>query len=212
MSVQLNCDLRSSIGGARDQGRRPTCVAFAFSDAHSASRKHTNFLSAEYLFFFASKRMANHTPNSGINIKAAAEALLVEGQPYELDWPYQMHTPASGLPTPPNGLKLFRSESSGSKICFSEICASLIKGHPVVLLLRLTKGFYTPDAHGIIVYSNGDLAIRRHAVLAIGSGIRLGKEYVLVRNSWGQTWGLGGHAFIEQKYVEDYAFGAATIN
>ena len=34
--IAVECDLGSLFGAARDQGDRPTCLAFAASDAHAA--------------------------------------------------------------------------------------------------------------------------------------------------------------------------------
>ena len=38
MPVTVKTDLRARVGAARDQGQRPTCLAFAASDAHGVSK------------------------------------------------------------------------------------------------------------------------------------------------------------------------------
>jgi len=35
MAIDVVCDIRHRFGPARDQGMRPTCLAFAVSDAHA---------------------------------------------------------------------------------------------------------------------------------------------------------------------------------
>jgi hypothetical protein len=39
MAIDILCDIRPRFGPARDQGPRPTCLAFAISDAHAALRE-----------------------------------------------------------------------------------------------------------------------------------------------------------------------------
>jgi hypothetical protein len=38
LSLVVSRDLRPFFGAVRDQGSRPTCIAFALSDAHAAAR------------------------------------------------------------------------------------------------------------------------------------------------------------------------------
>jgi hypothetical protein len=51
-------DLRSLFGTARNQGSRPTCLAFAASDTHAALRSGWVPLSCEYAFYQAQRRVS----------------------------------------------------------------------------------------------------------------------------------------------------------
>ena len=51
-------DLRSLFGPVGDQGPRPTCLAFAASDAHAALRSGWVPLSREYAFYQVAARAA----------------------------------------------------------------------------------------------------------------------------------------------------------
>ena len=53
MAVTVDCDLRRLFGPARDQNARPTCLAFAASDAHAAVRSGWQPLSCEYAYYHA---------------------------------------------------------------------------------------------------------------------------------------------------------------
>jgi hypothetical protein len=48
--ITVQKDLRSELGAARNQGPRPTCLAFAASDAHAALRPGWSPLSCEFAF------------------------------------------------------------------------------------------------------------------------------------------------------------------
>src|SRR6516225_3600145 len=97
-SITISQDLRGQFGPARDQGQRPTCLAFATSDAHAAVRDPTwAELSCEYLFYHAAKREGvNHT--SGVKIASIREALDQDGQPVEAGWPYLKVVPKNWKP------------------------------------------------------------------------------------------------------------------
>src|SRR5688500_18931309 len=80
-------DMRARLPGARDQGARPTCLAFAMSDAHTLVAQRTGLLSADYLHFHAAKR-ANVRLNEGVGLSSVRRALESDGQPLEEECPY----------------------------------------------------------------------------------------------------------------------------
>src|SRR5665213_1501168 len=80
-------DLRGSFGPARDQDPRPTCMAFAASDAHAAARAGWDPLSAEWAYYHALKRDGG-LPDDGATLDAMLAAIKSDGQPVEAGWPY----------------------------------------------------------------------------------------------------------------------------
>ena len=85
--IKAIVDLRASFGPARDQNPRPTCVAFAASDAHAAARPGWEPLSAEWAYYYALKRDRG-LPHQGATLASMLATIKSDGQPVEEEWPY----------------------------------------------------------------------------------------------------------------------------
>lgn len=204
MTVAIQVDLRDQFGPVRDQGERPTCMAFAASDAHAAARPDWEPLSCEYAYFHALKRDGG-LPHEGATTGGMLEAIREDGQPPEVEWPYLKAVPrdiATWKP-PANAEPLFRRGSNcGTKNC-GAIKTQLDTGKPVVLTMCLSDAFFCPDEDGLVAANEPPDPHRRHAVIAVGHGEKAGERVFLIRNSWGDDWGIDGYAWITQSYLED---------
>jgi hypothetical protein len=194
-------DMRSRLPGARDQGVRPTCLAFAVSDAHAAAAGSNELFSADYLHFFATKR-ANVSVNDGVGISAAREALELDGQPLESACPYAAPRPSGWTPTA-SIAPIWKRDSSlcvgGPSDVLNEAVAN---GRIHVLVLRISRSFFQPEPGSHLVAEDGDTVRRLHAVAVVGASTVAGVPAFLARNSWGTGWGLEGHAWVPLTYVD----------
>lgn len=206
-------DLRARFGASRDQGPRPTCLAFAASDLHAGIRPGWEPLSCETAFFHAQRR-AGRPPTTGAALLHMLEALAEDGQPIEAAWPYLRQGPtsyASWSPPPFTG-ETFKRDGLSLAADWSSLTDLLDLGRPVLLLLTLSRSFFFP-VEGVVEAANDehpDPALR-HAVLAVGYGSVDGTPAVLVRNSWGEAWGQGGHAWLRYDFVTARLFGMALL-
>ena len=210
--MQILCDLRKQFGNARDQDQRPTCLAFAASDAHAALRSPWAPLSVEFAFYHAQRR-AGRSPHVGATLTAMLEALREDGQPVEAGWPYLAAIPTDWKPAPGIG-PLYRrsSEKGGSTV--SDIIDRLDEQKPVLVLLTLSPAFdLASSSNHVVDQKPGEQPnpARRHAVVAVGHGLSDGKMVVLVRNSWGEFWGMEGHAWLTEAYMAPRVFRIGVL-
>ncbi|MGB8275952.1 MAG: C1 family peptidase [Alphaproteobacteria bacterium] len=213
-TVTIKIDLRSIFGPIRDQGQRPTCLAFAASDAHAALRGAWVPLSCEYVFFRAQER-ANRRPTEGVTLPSILDVLRYDGQPKELGWPYLTEMPADlSRWQPPSGIApRFRRASETKHDTVDEIIEELEQARPVVVLMRLSTSFDWAGRAGVVDPDAGEMPdpFRRHAVVAVGHGELNGQRAVLIRNSWGDGWGDGGYAWLTERFLVPRIFGLAIL-
>ncbi|MCF8883424.1 C1 family peptidase [Erythrobacter sp. SN021] len=213
VAVDIEIDLRHRFGPVRDQGRRPTCLAFAASDSHAGIRAGWEPLSCEFAFYNAQRR-AGRSPNQGALLGAMLDTLRLDGQPVEACWPYleaDAVQVANWLPPATIGDCFGRNGNAGGAD-LADVRSRLATGQPVVVLTMLSASFFTP-VDGIVDEAPGELPepSQRHALVAVGIGRILGIPATLVRNSWGATWGTEGHAWLTDRYLSPRLFATAAF-
>jgi C1A family cysteine protease len=94
-------------------------------------------------------------------------------------------------------------------VTLADVRSVLDGGVPVLLGLTVFDTFYRPDADGHIADPpSGSSARGRHAVGAVGHQT----DELLIRNSWGTTWAVGGYAWIGDGYIGAHAGDAWIID
>lgn len=203
MQPVVHHDLRFRFGAARDQGARPTCLAFAASDTHAALRTPWSPLSCEFAFYHAQRR-AGRPPTGGASLGHMLTALRDDGQPVEADWSYLANLPAKlDDYGPPTGVTVYRRAGEPHLGGIDEIVNTLDANEPALAIMMLSDAFYMPEGDGVVVAPTGEGPdpLRRHAVVAVAHGLIGTERAILVRNSWGPDWGLAGHAWLPESYL-----------
>jgi hypothetical protein len=208
----ISCDLRRLFGAIRNQGGRPTCIAFAVSDSHAAVRGAFMELSVEHLFYHAVQRTPGGHPAKGVNFPRILEALHLDGQAAEGGWPYMPVLPSDlSLWVPPKGATpVFKRQCHPAAGAITAIIAQLDAGFPVVVTFMVTMAFCMAE-DGVVRLTTPDVEVDWHAVIAVGHGQSSGRPFLLVRNSWGESWGMGGYAWVDIDYLVPRLSGFATM-
>ena len=200
-------DLRSSLGPIRDQGTRPTCLAFAASSVHEQARRRTDPLSVEALFL-NSKRRDGWGLGRGTTVPAVLEALADDGQCDERMWPY-------GGPEPmlfPGDYQRARPDTrvDTPALLLDVARRALDAGRVAVLVVYVTAPWFMVRSDGVIrVPHPSDPPLEPHAVVI--AGYDDSTSTLLIRNSWSTDWGVGGYGFLPYPHVEHYGLEVFTL-
>ncbi len=203
--------LRKSFGRARNQGERPTCLAFATSDTHSFVRGTKDRFSAEHAHYGARRRSTPLDPDAGASLALMIDAIRDDGQPREEGWPYLSVAPSAASWAPPADCgEMFRHAFVEGSADIGTVFAALDAGWAVIIGARITLQFYMPPPDHIIRTLPNDPVVANHAIVAVGHGILGSDEVVLVRNSWGETWADLGYAWLTADYLAPKLLGVAV--
>ena len=212
MSITIDKDLRGLLGPARDQDPRPTCMAFAASDAHAAARPGWEPLSVEWAYYHALKREKS-SPHVGVAMGTMLATLREDGQPVEAVWPYitsPFPDPDKYVP-PSTSEPVFCRDSTPVNPVIDQIIVQLTQDFPVLFTMSISRSFFFARPDGLITGNEPIEPHRVHALVAVGYGHFRTDRFILARNSWGEDWALDGHAWLGFQYLQPRLLAAATL-
>src|SRR5205823_4145681 len=131
-------------------------------------------------------------PQKGARISSIRHVLEHVGQPVETAWAYLKKLPDDiRLWKPPAKVgKLYMRSSKEAGTEFDEAWSAILSGSPALIGMTTSPGFNKWDAEGVIDADEPVVPQRRHAVVGVTGGERKGRRLLMIRNSWGETWGL----------------------
>lgn len=206
-------DRRATLSPAGDQGGRLTCLSWSITAAHEFSVADGPF-SVEYLHW-----SSGQYPGGRGTVRAAAEALRLDGQPEDSQWTYSDDNDDT-LPgyLPPSTVigPFSKATIRLSNVNVDTLIGDLVSDRLPVVALRVTDAFMM--AKGGVIGPDGPGA-DGHAVAAVqytGSedlgAVRPSDRLVCLRNSWGQRWGIDGYALITEAALSECAIGSFLVD
>lgn len=212
-----NVDLRSTgfFTPCYDQGQLGSCVgngAGAAFDYDQRKQGEAGYVPSR-LFIYYNGRAIEGTvrSDSGIEIRDGVKAIAKLGAPPETLWAYKIAKFAS-KPTPKAyaagkkrlALKYARVSNIGDA---GHIMAAIAGGFPVIIGISVYASFESDAVAktGVVPMPEPkEEMLGGHCMLAVGyTTDSTGKVMFIVRNSWGTSWGDGGHCYIPATYLID---------
>jgi C1A family cysteine protease len=201
-------DLSSECPPVYDQGSLGSCTANAIAGAIEFDQKKqgTQEFVPSRLFIYYNERVIEGTTgyDSGAQIRDGIKTVATLGAPTEADWPYDLAK--FTLEPPPQAYTDAKTDvvSSYSRVNqdLMQMRGCLASGFPFVFGFTVYESFESDVVAqtGIVpMPGTGEKILGGHAVLAVGYDDA--KRAFIVRNSWGDTWGLKGYCMMPYEFL-----------
>jgi hypothetical protein len=192
------------------QGKLKSCAANVVADALEilmGQKGEVTQVSRLFLYYNARNYHNATDRDAGTYLRMAFEAIRRLGVCTEETWPYieanVLHRPSVRAYHEANDYKVsdfYRITSTG-RPRVDAVEAAIKSNHPVVFGSQVGPELMTYNGKSDAAFACPKEMAGRHAMLWCGFRVRDGKREFMMRNSWGDKWGLGGHAWMSEDYV-----------
>lgn len=220
-SLPPSVDLTSICPPVYSQGRIGSCTAQAIGASYQVSlvkQRKRNFMPSRLFLYYNARAMINSTAiDSGAMLRDCIKSIAKQGVCPEPEWTYD-DTPANPITGrwPSNAKPARRPSNSSYSSALKRRAVSYARVTPTLDQIKgvLAEGF--PIVFGFSVYTSfesgavastgvvnmpqpGERLLGGHAVMMVGYNDAT--KRVIVRNSWGASWGQKGYFTMPYDYV-----------
>ena len=201
-------DLRANCPAVYDQGQLGSCTANAIGGAIEFDRikqSLPDYVPAR-LFIYYNERAIEGTVDidSGAMIRDGIKSVASQGACPEPEWPYDI-AKLTDKPSP----EAYRDAATDRAVSYqslvsdlSQMRGCLASGYPFIFGFTVYESFESAavaqTGHAPMPGPN-ERAVGGHAVMAIGYDDA--SQTFLVRNSWGEAWGIAGYFTMPYTYL-----------
>ena len=202
-------DLRPQCPAVEDQGQLGSCTANALAGALEflLLKDGVPFEDFSRLFIYYNERQIEHTikSDSGAMLRDGIKTLAAQGVCSEKKWPYKISR--FRLKPPPSCYKeavKHRITSYHRVITLDEMRTCLAEGFPFVFGFTVYESFESQEVAQtgrVNMPAKNERQLGGHAVMAVGYDDP--EKRFIVRNSWGEAWGMKGYFTMPYQYLAD---------
>lgn len=217
IKLPRSIDLRKQCSTIENQGTLGSCTAQALAGnlEFLDNMLDKSYIDVSRLFIYYNERLLMDTVDydSGASLRVGIKTLRSEGSCPETMWPYDIKK-FDVRPKPTCYLKARGHVISAYHriATLNEMLTCLADGYPFVFGFTVYESFETAKVSktGIVDMPDaGESAIGGHAVVAVGYDQKT--KRFLIRNSWGEIWGMKGYFTMPFEYLESLADDFWTI-
>lgn len=229
-TLKSSVDLTEWCSKIEDQGQIGSCTANAGAGVmeYFENRAFGKYIDASRLFMYkVSRNFANISGDSGAFLRNSMGAIVLFGVPPEEYWPYTDKSPdfdreptafCYSFAQNYKGIKYFRHDdpSLSKEQVLESVKKSLTAGIPSMFGFTVYGSIAQAKTTGKIPFPcYKDRILGGHAVVAVGYNDSMviknpscdttTKGALLIRNSWGETWGDKGYGWLPYEYIRKEA-------
>ena len=203
-------DLTSECPPVYDQGQLGSCTANAIGAAFEfelGNQKLPDFMPSRLFIYYNERDMEGTVgTDSGAQIRDGIKSVAKQGVCPEPMWPYVIAKFRTKPPKPCYVEALKHKVSLYQRLVptLNQLKGCLASGYPFVFGFTVYDSFESPavakSGHAPMP-APAEAVIGGHAVMAVGFDDR--KQWFIVRNSWGTSWGKKGYFTLPYAYVTD---------
>lgn len=225
-AASASIDLRQWCSPVEDQGQLGSCTANAAVGVieyyeRKSFGKHIN--GSRLFLYKVTRNLMKLKGDTGAYLRTTMGAMVLFGVPPELYWPYSddqkkfdREPPAFCYAFAQNyqTIKYFRHDPPGAKAeeVLERAKRYLASGHPAMFGFTVYNSIEQAENTGKIPFPSPKEKIEGgHAVVAVGydDKMKITNRYgkvettgaLLIRNSWGKSWGENGYGWLPYDYV-----------
>lgn len=223
-AAPASVDLRAWCSPIENQGQLGSCTANAGVGLFEYFEKKasSSYIDASRLFLYkTTRKLLGLTGDTGAYLRSTAEAMLLFGVPPEKYYPYDISKfddePTAFLYSFGGNYKAvdyYRYDPPGTPKAqlLSSIKNNLAAGLPSMFGFTVYSSISQAAGSGEIPFpSTGEKVLGGHAICAVGyddakvvtnaNNKKSTKGALLIRNSWGTSWGSSGYGWLPYDYV-----------
>jgi len=209
--LPAKADLREVCSPVVDQGQLGSCTANAIASGlreYLLNKNNQEWVALSRLFLYWEERYLEGTveEDSGAEIRDGMKVLKTIGVCPEVDWPYDIST----FTNPPDEQDVINAAeykiNEYHRInSLAQLKAAVAEGLPVVIGIEVYESFEADSVSltGLVPVPDPtrEALLGGHAVLVVGYDDS--KEQLIVRNSWGKSWGDEGYCYIPYDFYNE---------